>query len=127
MRGNKSPNTKKWKLCDRHFKFAVYHLCTVLYCTYPDDPLDRLPFIPPSGDAPPSFYDMGNALNTLIAQATPSSGAGDEEEEEEEESILLTEEHGLLLTCCWVTLKVASIRFRPHNSNWLAAMSLSEM
>ena len=79
----------------------------------------------PSGDAPPSFCDMGNALNTLIAQASPGGGAG---EEEEEDSILLTEEHGLILTCCWVTLKVAAaLWFRPHDSRWLAAMSLSYM
>uniref|UniRef100_A0A8C5ALD0 Thyroid adenoma-associated protein homolog n=1 Tax=Gadus morhua TaxID=8049 RepID=A0A8C5ALD0_GADMO len=57
-------------------------------------------------DAPPSFCDMGNALNTLIAQASPGGGAG---EEEEEDSILLTEEHGLILTCCWVTLKGVGI------------------
>ncbi|KAJ3604719.1 hypothetical protein NHX12_029458 [Muraenolepis orangiensis] len=38
------------------------------------------------GDAPPSFYDMGNAINSLIAQ-----------------------EHGLLLTCCWVSLKGVGI------------------
>ena len=66
---------------------------------------------------------MGNALNTLIAQATPG-----EEEEEEEESILLTEEHGLLLTCCWVTLKVtlcsplSSSRFSLAGSNVAVAL-----
>ena len=47
---------------------------------------------------------MGNAINSLIAQATPGSRGG----REEEECILLSEEHGLLLTCCWVSLKVGS-------------------
>lgn len=48
---------------------------------------------------------MGNAINSLIAQAT-SGGREGEAEEEEEDCILLSEEHGLLLTCCWVSLKV---------------------
>ncbi|CAL8343007.1 unnamed protein product [Lota lota] len=78
-------------------------LLGVLHGAQEDLPLDN-------GDAPPSFCDMGNAINSLIAQATPGACAGEEEEEaEEEESILLTEEHGLLLTCCWVTLKGVGI------------------
>ncbi|KAK0150982.1 Thyroid adenoma-associated [Merluccius polli] len=59
-----------------------------------------------NGDAPPSFCDMGNAINSLIAQATPGGRGG---REEEEECILLSEEHGLLLTCCWVSLKGVGI------------------
>lgn len=50
-------------------------------------------------DAPPSFCDMGNAIKTLIVQA---SGGG----QRDEECILLSEEHSLVLTCCWVSLKV---------------------
>lgn len=42
---------------------------------------------------------MGNAIRTLIAQA---SGG----ERDEEECVLLSEEHSLVLTCCWVSLKV---------------------
>lgn len=51
-------------------------------------------------DAPPSFCDMGNAIKTLIVQA---SGSG---RRDEEECVLLSEEHSLVLTCCWVSLKV---------------------
>lgn len=51
-------------------------------------------------DAPPSFCDMGNAIKTLIAQ---SSAGG---QRDEEECVLLSEEHSLVLTCCWVSLKV---------------------
>lgn len=43
---------------------------------------------------------MGNAIKTLIAQA---SGGG---QRDEEECVLLSEEHSLVLTCCWVSLKV---------------------
>lgn len=51
-------------------------------------------------DAPPSFCDMGNAISSLIAQASGGSqGDG-------EECVLLSEEHSLVLTCCWVSLKV---------------------
>lgn len=53
-----------------------------------------------SPDAPPSFCDMGNAIRALIFQA--SGGR----REEEEECVLLSEEHSLVLTCCWVSLKV---------------------
>ncbi|XP_029018026.1 thyroid adenoma-associated protein homolog isoform X2 [Betta splendens] len=54
-------------------------------------------------DAPPSFCDMGNAISSLIAQA--SGGApGDGEE-----CVLLSEEHSLVLTCCWVSLKEIGI------------------
>ncbi|XP_041793146.1 thyroid adenoma-associated protein homolog isoform X2 [Chelmon rostratus] len=52
-------------------------------------------------DAPPSFCDMGNAISSLIAEA---SGGG-----EEEEGVLLSEEHSLVLTCCWVSLKEIGI------------------
>ncbi|XP_067376091.1 tRNA (32-2'-O)-methyltransferase regulator THADA isoform X2 [Channa argus] len=54
-------------------------------------------------DAPPSFCDMGNAINSLIAQA---SGGG---QGEGEECVLLSEEHSLILTCCWVSLKEIGI------------------
>ncbi|KAM6964965.1 tRNA (32-2'-O)-methyltransferase regulator THADA [Aplochiton taeniatus] len=53
---------------------------------------------------PPSFCDMGNAINSLIAQ----QGAG-EDPGEGEEGILLSEEHSLVLTCCWVSLKEIGI------------------
>lgn len=43
---------------------------------------------------------MGNAIKTLIVQA---SGGG---QRDEEEGVLLSEEHSLVLTCCWVSLKV---------------------
>lgn len=46
---------------------------------------------------------MGNAISSLIGEG----GAGAAGlEEEGEENILLSEEHSLILTCCWVTLKV---------------------
>nr|XP_046243358.1 thyroid adenoma-associated protein homolog [Scatophagus argus] len=54
-------------------------------------------------DAPPSFCDMGNAISSLIAQAS-GGGQGDGEE-----CILLSEEHSLVLTCCWVSLKEIGI------------------
>uniref|UniRef100_A0A3Q3F285 Si:ch211-225b11.4 n=1 Tax=Labrus bergylta TaxID=56723 RepID=A0A3Q3F285_9LABR len=53
--------------------------------------------------APPSFYDMGNAISSLIGQA---SGGG---QADGEEMVLLTEEHSLVLTCCWVSLKEIGI------------------
>lgn len=56
-------------------------------------------------DAPPSFCDMGNAISSLIAQASggsPGDGA---------ECVLLCEEHSLILTCCWVSLKASTWRF----------------
>lgn len=52
-----------------------------------------------SVDAPPSFCDMGNAIKALVFQA--SGGQRDDEE-----CVLLSEEHSLVLTCCWVSLKV---------------------
>ena len=55
-------------------------------------------------DVPPSFCDMGNAISSLIAQAdVESRGEGDE-------CVLLSEEHSLVLTCCWVTLKVKQLQ-----------------
>ncbi|XP_045890923.1 thyroid adenoma-associated protein homolog isoform X2 [Micropterus dolomieu] len=54
-------------------------------------------------DAPPSFCDMGNAISSLIAQAS-GGGQGDGEE-----CVLLSEEHSLVLTCCWVSLKEIGI------------------
>eukprot|EP00064_Thunnus_orientalis_P006923 superscaffoldBa00000745_g6942 len=52
-------------------------------------------------DAAPSFCDMGNAISSLIAQAS-GGNQGDGEE-----CVLLSEEHSLILTCCWVSLKGA--------------------
>ncbi len=54
-------------------------------------------------DVLPSFCDMGNAISSLIGQ-TGVEGAG--LDEDGEENVLLSEEHSLLLTCCWVSLKV---------------------
>ncbi|XP_034548017.1 thyroid adenoma-associated protein homolog isoform X2 [Notolabrus celidotus] len=54
-------------------------------------------------DAPPSFYDMGNAISSLVAQA---SGGG---QVNGEEVVLLSEEHSLILSCCWVSLKEIGI------------------
>ncbi len=51
-------------------------------------------------DAPPSFCDMGNAISSLIAQASEGGQA------DGEECVLLSEDHSLVLTCCWVSLKV---------------------
>ena len=54
-------------------------------------------------ETPPSFCDMGNAISSLISQdGTGQAGL----DEEGEENVLLSEEHSLVLTCCWVTLKV---------------------
>lgn len=64
-----------------------------------DVPMAPLWEISSAVDAPPSFCDMGNAIKALIAQA---SGGG----QRDEECVLLSEEHSLLLTCCWVSLKV---------------------
>lgn len=50
-------------------------------------------------DAPPSFCDMGNAISSLIASEENLVDGG-------EECVLLSEEHSLVLTCCWVSLKV---------------------
>lgn len=61
---------------------------------------DTTQYISSVVDAPPSFCDMGNAIRSLIVQA---SGGG---QGEKEECVLLSEEHSLVLTCCWVSLKV---------------------
>ncbi|XP_042193272.1 thyroid adenoma-associated protein homolog [Callorhinchus milii] len=47
----------------------------------------------------PSLADMGNAIRAVI-----SEGRG-----VEEESVLLSEAHGLILTCCWVSLKEVGV------------------
>lgn len=54
----------------------------------------------PFAAAAPSFADMGNAIGSLIMM-----GKG-QEQEGEEDSVLLSEEHSLILTCCWVSVKV---------------------
>ncbi|KAM8797588.1 tRNA (32-2'-O)-methyltransferase regulator THADA-like [Eudromia elegans] len=46
----------------------------------------------------PSFADMGNAIGSLIM-------LGKGEGQQEDDSVLLSEEHGLILTCCWVSVK----------------------
>lgn len=43
---------------------------------------------------------MGNAIGSLI-----TLGKG---QQEEEDSVLLSEEHSLILTCCWVSVKVGA-------------------
>lgn len=43
---------------------------------------------------------MGNAITSLIAQSSGGS------HNDQEECVLLSEEHSLVLTCCWVSLKV---------------------
>lgn len=43
---------------------------------------------------------MGKAIRSLIDQAS----GGDQGDGEE--CVLLSEEHSLVLTCCWVSLKV---------------------
>lgn len=57
-------------------------------------------------DVPPSFCDMGNAISSLIGQGGVERGGLDEDGEE---NVLLSEEHSLVLTCCWVSLKVKLI------------------
>ncbi|XP_023821654.1 thyroid adenoma-associated protein homolog [Oryzias latipes] len=54
-------------------------------------------------DTPPSFYDMSDAISSLISQQCGS------EQTDEEDCILLSEEHRLVLTCCWVSLKEIGI------------------
>lgn len=62
----------------------------------------KLPF----AVAAPSFADMGNAIGSLIM-------LGKGQREEEEDSVLLSEEHSLILTCCWVSVKVGA---SPHGT-----------
>ncbi|KAK1160136.1 hypothetical protein AOXY_G21641 [Acipenser oxyrinchus oxyrinchus] len=54
-------------------------------------------------EAPPSFADMGNAIQSLITQ-----GRG-LEQQDGGDAVLLSEEHSLILTCCWVSLKEIGI------------------
>ncbi|XP_053136408.1 thyroid adenoma-associated protein homolog isoform X2 [Hemicordylus capensis] len=49
--------------------------------------------------AAPSFADMGNAIGSLIRLGRGS------EDHDPEDWVLLSEEHGLILTCCWVSVK----------------------
>lgn len=58
-------------------------------------------------DAPPSFCDMGNAISSLIAQTSVGDRIHDDDDDDDEECVLLSEEHSLILTCCWVSLKVS--------------------
>ncbi|XP_066545375.1 tRNA (32-2'-O)-methyltransferase regulator THADA isoform X2 [Amia ocellicauda] len=54
-------------------------------------------------ETPPSFCDMGNAINWVIAQGGGlADGEGDD-------CVLLSEEHSLIMTCCWVSLKEIGI------------------
>lgn len=57
----------------------------------------------PFAAAAPSFAEMGNAIGSLIML-----GKGQGQEEEESDSVLLSEEHSLILTCCWVSVKVGT-------------------
>lgn len=43
-------------------------------------------------------------------------GKGQGQEEEEGDSVLLSEEHSLILTCCWVSVKVGT----PHGTESMA-------
>uniref|UniRef100_A0A8C4SWM5 Si:ch211-225b11.4 n=1 Tax=Erpetoichthys calabaricus TaxID=27687 RepID=A0A8C4SWM5_ERPCA len=54
-------------------------------------------------EAPPSFADMGKAIYSLIAEGKAL------DQLQEEDSVLLSEDHGLILTCCWVTVKEIGI------------------
>ncbi|XP_041095981.1 thyroid adenoma-associated protein homolog [Polyodon spathula] len=54
-------------------------------------------------EAPPSFADMGNAIQSLITQ-----GRG-LEQQDGGDAVLLSEEHSLILTCCWVSVKEIGI------------------
>lgn len=63
--------------------------------------------------AAPSFAEMGNAIGSLIML-----GKGQGQEEEEGDSVLLSEEHNLILTCCWVSVKVGT---PPHGTGRGAA------
>ncbi|XP_043924630.1 thyroid adenoma-associated protein homolog [Protopterus annectens] len=47
----------------------------------------------------PSFAEMGNAIQNLIAQGKGLA------QSDCEDSVLLSEEHSLILTCCWVSIK----------------------
>lgn len=49
---------------------------------------------------------MGNAIGSLIRLRKDTS-------QEDEDSILLSEEHGLILTCCWVSVKVSIFQLSP--------------
>lgn len=72
----------------------------------PAPPCSDLAF--PFAAAAPSFAEMGNAIGSLIML-----GKGQGQEEEEGDSILLSEEHSLILTCCWVSVKVGT---SPHGT-----------
>lgn len=64
--------------------------------------------------AAPSFADMGNAIGSLIML-----GKGGVQEEEED-SVLLPEEHSLILTCCWVSVKVSTLLHSTGKKSSLA-------
>lgn len=67
----------------------------------------------PFAAAAPSFAEMGNAIGSLIML-----GKAQGQEEEEGDSVLLSEEHNLILTCCWVSVKVGT---PPHGTGRGAA------
>lgn len=59
---------------------------------------------------------MGNAISSLIGRS------GAEVDDDGEENVLLSEEHSLVLTCCWVTLKVQEVE-----TNICARLPLSKI
>jgi len=65
-------------------------------------------------DVLPSFCDMGNAISSLIGQGGVE-GAG--LDEDGEENVLLSEEHSLVLTCCWVSLKVKLLIYKNKRTS----------
>ncbi|XP_044296671.1 thyroid adenoma-associated protein homolog [Varanus komodoensis] len=56
------------------------------------------PVLDPQAVAP-SFADMGKAIGCLIQLGKDLAPP------EDDDSVLLSEEHGLILTCCWVSVK----------------------
>lgn len=70
-------------------------LLGVLYGNQEDSAADQ--------DIAPSFYDMGNAITSLIGQASDGALV------ESKDCVLLSEEHSLILTCCWVSLKETGV------------------
>ncbi|MGH0163722.1 UNVERIFIED_CONTAM: hypothetical protein FKN15_062973 [Acipenser sinensis] len=84
--------------------FLLYLLCELddHYITATRDMLQAAR-TRPIHEAPPSFADMGNAIQSLISQ-----GRG-LEQQDGGDAVLLSEEHSLILTCCWVSLKEIGI------------------
>lgn len=77
------------------FKFALEKCADTISVKY-----FHLPFAISFVEVPPSFCEIGNAISSVIGQRLGSVDHG-------EEYVLLPEEHSLVLTCCWVSLKVS--------------------